>query len=185
VNNYIKTICLVSAFALAACSQAPNLDGIKADGKDINQQLESLKSGPAIDINNLPGKTPTEKLLYLLDTPKAVQSATLIFLDTQISSFEAAGNKTEAEALRKSRVLLAQALEENIDDFITTGASVYDDIFTKDEIEQLTVIYSQPVMQKMTASTIDVQQRLLPLSEEWSNKHVLPRFQQLVKEQAK
>jgi len=177
VSRLVKTICLLSALSLAAKAKP-------ADNKNLLGQLEDIKPNQAIDINNLPGDTNTEKLLYLLDTPTATKSGVLIFLDSQIEAFETAGNKEQAEALKANRVLLTQAVDETMEVFVKEAASVYDGFFTADEIDQLTKVFSQPIMQKYIASTIDVQQKLLPGAQTWSENHVVPRYTQLIQEQA-
>ena len=185
MNRFIKTLCLLSAAGLMACSNAPNSKAPEDDGKNITQQLEDLKSGVSIDVDNLQGKTDTEKLLYLLDTPTTTKAGILIFLDVQIKTLEETGNKKDAEAMRANRVLLTQAVDENLEDFVEIAAKVYDKFFTEEEVKQLVAIFSQPIMQKYTKTTINLQQELLPVAEAWSSSKVIPRFQELMKERAK
>ena len=185
MNRFIKTLCLLSAVTLMACKNAPNSEVLNGDDKSLTQQLEGIKSKNVIDINNLQGNTDTEKLLHLLDIPTALRSVTLVILDTQISSFEAVGNKTEAKALKKNRELLTQALDEAMGEYVEATAKVYEEYFTKAEIKELIVIYSQPIMQKQIASNVDIQQKLIPVSETWSKEHVLPIYNRLLKEAKK
>ena len=184
VNKLFLSLCLTSELCLNGCGNKAS-DKPSYDNKSLNQQLEAIKPQGSIDLSNIPGDTDTEKFLHLLDVPTATKSGILIFMNTQIESFDAVGNHAQAEAMRKNRALLSQAVDENMDSFLKVSAKVYDEVFTPEEIKQLTVLYSQPVLQKLTRSLVPLQQKALPLAQAWSEDKVLPRFEQLVKEQKK
>lgn len=181
--NRLSKICYALPLAaLLACSN----EGVKpkADTSNLTEQLEELKGGGVIDVTNLPGKTETEKFLYLIGTPTASKSAILIFLDGQIDTLDNAGNKKQADALRENRKLLVQAVDETMDIFVERAGAVYDQIFTAEEISELTVIFSTPLMQKYSYQAVSLQQKMIPEAEVWSANHVAPRYEALIKEQA-
>ena len=186
MSKIFLTLSLASVLCLSACGgkDTASYKGTNSN-ETLNQQLEAIKPQGSIDLSNIPGDTDTEKFLHLLDVPTATKSGILIFMNTQIESFDAVGNHAQAEAMRKNRALLSQAVDENMDSFLKDSAKVYDEVFTPEEIKQLTELYSHPVLQKLTKSLVPLQQKALPLAQKWSEDKVVPRFEQLVKEQNK
>jgi len=87
VNRLSKICYALPLAALLACSN----EGVKpkADTSNLTEQLEELKGGTPVNIADLPGKTKTEKFLYLIGLPTATKSGVLIFLDAQIQLFSA------------------------------------------------------------------------------------------------
>ncbi|MEP6342978.1 MAG: hypothetical protein ABJ275_06655 [Maricaulaceae bacterium] len=186
MNKLSKTVCFLSALTVvAACGGASTSAPNDAEvNKSLHEQLDNIKPSEAIDIANLPGDTDAEKLLYLLDVPTATKSAMLIILDGQIKTFEATGNKKQADALRGNLASLTQAVDEKIYIYVRDAAKVYEEFFTPDELLQLIEVFSQPVMEKFTATSVDLQQKALPVAETWSTDHVVPRYTELLKEQS-
>ncbi len=184
MNRWFKTAYALPLAALLACGNQGGKPKSKADNTSLTEQLEDLKGGAPVNIADLPGKTETEKFLYLIGVPTATKSGILIFLDAQIDSFDAAGNKKQADALRENRKLLVQAADETMSIFVEKTAAVYDAVFTPEEISQLTAIFTNPIMQKYTQETVSLQQKLLPGAEKWGTEHVAPRYEALIKQQA-
>jgi len=182
VSRVFKLCYLLPLAALLACADAEVKPKAQADTLSLDQQLEELKGGASINLADLPGKTETEKFLYLIGTPTASKSAILIFLDGQIDTLDKAGNKKQADALRENRKLLVQAVDETMNVFVERSAEVYDQIFTPEEIGQLTVIFRTPLMQKYSQQAVSLQQKMIPEAETWSTNHVVPRYQELLKE---
>ena len=183
-HKILLTLCITSVLSLGACGGegGASYDATEAN-KSLNEQLEAIRPKGDINLAEIKGDTDTEKLLYLLDVPTGTKSGILIFFNPQIESFEAVGNKEQAEVMRHNRALLSQAVDENMTDFVKRSAKVYDEVFTPQEIKELTELYSSPVLQKLTRSLVPLQQKAIPIAQKWSDEKVLPRFEQLVKEQ--
>ena len=179
VNNLFKLICLSSALCLMSCNK-----DTPQSHEHLTEQLEAIKPSASVDIANIPGETDAEKLMYLLDIATATKAATLIFLDSQIDAFEAAGNSSQANSLRENRVLLLQALNEKIDIYVKQSAEIYEGFYTDEELAAYVDIFSRPEMQKFTRSTVTLQQKAVPIATAWSENHVVPRYTELLKEKA-
>jgi len=139
-----------------------------------------IRLSAVVNPDNIPGNTDAEKLMYLLDIATVTKAATLIFLDGQIEVFESSGNKEQANELRENRKLLTQALDENIEIYVTDAAKVYEDFFTAEEMAAFVQIFSRPEMQKFTRSTVALQQKAIPVATAWSEQHVVPRYTELL-----
>ena len=184
MNNMLKIIGLTSVLCVASCSPE-SVPNTQTDEKaDLVEQLADLKPSAVLENDNIPGDTDAEKLMYVLDVATATKSGILIFLDTQIESFEAIGNTEEAAALRQNRVWLTQAADEKIEIFIKEAAKVYEAVFTPEEIKTYLEVFSRPEMQKYSRTTIALQQEMLPVATRWSEDHVVPRYVELIEQQA-
>ena len=178
----MKNLCIILLGCLiASCSETQKKD-VQED-KTLVQQLGELRPAAQVSFEELKGETNTEKLLYLLDLPNSVKAASLVFLDTQISSFEQTGDMKTANELRSSRELLIQAADEKMHEYIENVSKLYDDHFTQEEIDYLIEVYSAPAMRKMLESQLELQQKVVPIAENWGNE-VGKRYGELVKDNA-
>jgi len=179
----MKTFYLIlCACLIASCTEASKQ--VATDEKTLVEQLGDLKPAQQVSFDELSGDTNTEKLLYLLDVPNSVKVASLVSLDAHINSFETTGDLKTANELRSNRELLIQAADEKMHIYIKEVSKVYDEFFTQDEIDYLIEVYSTPAMRKMTESQLELQQRVVPVAENWGNE-VGERYSELIKENAK
>jgi len=177
VNRILIVTLITCSTLLSACGEEVQVK--KQDVVSLSDQLSEIKSGNLSEFGSLPGKTNTEKLLYLQGAPDATKSATLIFMDGQISTLEASGEDEVVESLRANRKFLVQAIDENIQSYLEPSAEVYETVFTPEEIDKLVEIYNTDVMRKVTDNQIPLQQALLPVAEKWGEE-VAEYYQDLI-----
>ena len=118
MNSVIKALALISVLCLTSCNSKLGSSSQTIENVDLIEQLDELEPSSVVEAGNIPGDTDAEKLLYVLDAATGTKSAILIFVDSQIDTFEATGNRKEANELRKNRVLLSQAANETVDIYI-------------------------------------------------------------------
>ncbi|WP_026941608.1 DUF2059 domain-containing protein [Hellea balneolensis] len=176
--NKNQFLVLFVACFLVACG-AP--EKLTEDGKkNLSEQIAQLETSEAF---NLKGKTPTEELLYLLELPTQMKSATLIVLDGQLETLEASGREKEANELRNNRQLLLKAMDENMASYVESAAEIYEQIFTGPEIARMNELYRDPVMRKAVSTQLNIQQKIIPVAETWGQK-VGKRYEELLSEKS-
>lgn len=162
------------------CAETPTLSKVQKPEETLT--LDTLERAPAIDIANIPGKNPSEQLMYLLGIPDATKGALLVSLDTNIEVMRQTGATEQADVMQSTRRLFIQAADENMDMFLEIAADVYAQKFTPEEIERLIVLYSDPVLQKMTFNQIELMSDTTGAVEQWA-EIVGGRYAELVEEQ--
>ena len=172
----IRFLLFILTSFLLACGPASNLT--EEGKKNLSEQIEQLETS---EVYTVKGKTPTEELLYLLELPKQMKSATLVVLDGQLQVLEAAGQIKEANELRNNRQLLLQAMDENMANYIESAAVIYEESFTGPELARMNELYRDPVMRKAVSVQLDIQQKIIPIAEDWGQE-VGNRYQELLAE---
>ncbi len=170
-------LCFVLVGACSPAAEAPKAQDLSYESlkNDLSQIEVNI---PALE--DLPGETQAEKFLYQAGVVSQMQTAMLVMFDTQAKTLRLAGNTEVADELDKSRPLMMQAVDTELDSMIVEAGLLYEKFLEPEEIERLIVLHSDPIMQKLIRNQPEMSQGMLPIGESFGLR-VGQRYQDLLK----
>ena len=173
-------LCVVIVGACAPATQrAPDTANQSYD--ELIDDLGNIEVSTAA-FEDLPGNTQAEKLLYQAGTVAQMKVAMLVMFDTQARTLRMAGNTQAADELDKSRSLMMQAVDVELESMIVDAGLLYEKYLEPEEIDRLIVLHSDPAMQKLIHNQPQMSQEMLPIGEEFGLR-VGARYEKLARTQ--
>ena len=171
-----------TAFFLAACGGVAPSDPVETEPVEtLQDSLAGVTTAGVQSLDSVKGNTPAEKLIYLLDTPAGAKAGILINLDSQIEGLKAVGQTETAQVLSESKPLFMQAVDENMDEFLSIASKVYESRFTDEELTRLAELNADPVMQKHISQQVDIMSDMTVAIEAWAEV-IGARYAELLEE---
>jgi len=170
-------LCFLIVGACAPATQAPKAEDLSYE--TLLTDLGKIEVKTAA-LEDLPGETQAEKLLYQAGIVSQMQTAMLVMFDAQAKTLRVAGNEEVADQLDKSRPLMMKAVNIELDAMVVDAGLLYEKFLEPEEIERLIVLHSDPVMQKLIRNQPEMAQGMLPIGESFGLR-VGQRYQELLK----
>jgi len=183
LSNFRAISATLLIVGLCACKPA-NISADKGnksyDTSDLSAEIGKIKID-ATSIEEVPGDTRAEKLLYQAGIVGQMQTAMLVMFDAQAQTARIAGNKKLADELTVNRSLMMEAVNTELDSMIKDAGLLYEEFLEPDEIERLIVLHSDPAMQKLIQNQPRMSQGMLPIGEAFGLR-VGKKYEDLVRE---
>jgi len=161
----ISTTFLIAG--LCACKPAAKAPQNPFESYDaLSSDIGNLKV-ETYSIEDLPGDTRAEKLLYQAGIVSQMKTSMLVMFDTQAKTVRLSGNTKMADEIEANRGLMMKAVDSEIASMIKEAGLLYESYLSPEEIERLIVLHSEPVMQKLIKNQPKIAQGMLPIGEEF------------------
>lgn len=151
-------------FGLSACGQSPELAKPDLSYDRLSEAISNIEVASST-VEDLPGDTRAEKLLYQAGIVAQMQTAMLVMFDTQAKTLRMSGNTAFADKLEANRDLMMEAVNFELATMVKDAGVLYEAHLEPDEIERLIVLHSDPVMQKLIQKQPKISQGMLPIGE--------------------
>lgn len=179
-SNFRAISATLLILGLGACAQPENDSNLDLSYDNLSEAISKVEVNMS-SLEDLPGDTRAEKLLYQAGIVAQMQTAMLVMFDTQAKTVRMSGNGKFADELEASRDQMMEAVNLELDSMIKDAGLLYEDNLTPEEIERLIVLHSDPAMQKLIQKQPKIAQAMIPIGESFGLR-VGARYEQLVAE---
>lgn len=179
-SNFRAISALLCVFILGACAPVGQ-SAVESDQSydELSNDLGRIEVNIAA-FEDLPGETRAEKLLYQSGIVSQMQTTMLIMFDTQARTLRLAGNNEVADELMKSRDLMMDAVDIELETMIAEAGLLYEELLGPEDIDRLIVLHSDPAMKKLILNQPKLAQGMVPIGERFG-VNVSIRYEELLK----
>jgi len=182
LSNFRAISAVLLILGLSACSERSKIVEPDLSYDSLSEAISKIEVNSA-SLADLPGETQAEKLLYQAGIVAQMQTAMLVMFDTQAKTARMSGNSEFADELVKSRDVMMEAVNLEMETMIKDAGKLYETHLEADDIERLIVLHSDPAMQKLIQSQPEISQGMLPIGQTFGLR-VGARYQELINEKA-
>jgi len=163
---------------LSACGETIQTQKPDLSYDSLSEAIANIEVNPA-SLEELPGDTRAEKLLYQAGIIAQMQTAMLVMFDTQAKTVPMSGNSELADELEESRDIMMEAVNLELESMIKDAGVLYEAHLEPEDIERLIVLHSDPAMQKLIQKQPEISQGMLPIGQSFGIRAGM-RYQELV-----
>jgi len=182
LSNFRAISATLLIAGLCACNPANTSTDNGSESYDLAAEIGKIKIDTT-SIEDVPGDTRAEKLLYQAGIVSQMQTAMLVMFDAQAQTARIAGNDELADELTVNRSLMMEAVNLELDSMIKDAGLLYEEFLEPDEIESLIVLHADPAMQKLIQNQPRISQGMLPIGETFGLR-VGKKYEELVGKKA-